>query len=191
MNRTLAFFLAGVLILAAGCTTVVHKVRDEPIRPDPGRTTLGTSLDDFQTETAIGVNIKKAHEKLEGANVNVHSYNGVVLLTGQVPSSELRSLAGDTARDYRGVRQVHNELEIGNSLALVNRANDGWLTTKVKSKLIASNEVEAGKIKVTTENGVVYLMGIVSKPRGDKAAEIASTTRGVRKVIKAFEYLDP
>jgi len=183
----LAISLITILFLS-GCTKVVHTLRDDPIEPDPHRTTLGTSIDDFQIETAIGVNIKKSHPLLEKAHVNVHSYNGVILLTGEVPSEEMRALAGDTARAFRGVRQVHNELQIQGSSTFFSRTNDGWLSTKVKSKLIANEAVDSSKIKVITENGVVYLMGIVSPELGDQAAQVASTTKGVKKVVKVFEY---
>lgn len=176
------------LWLSSGCSSVIHSVKDEPIRPDPHDRSLGTNIDDFQIETAITVNIRKAHPLLEKSHVNVHSYNGVVLLTGEVANAEIRSLAGDVARKFRGVRQVHNELQIQGSTSLLSRTNDGWLTTKVKSKLIADKTIDSGKIKVITENGVVYLMGIVPATLGDKASRIASTTKGVRKVVKVFEY---
>ncbi len=176
------------LALATGCTTIVHHMRDEPIQPDPYDTSLGTDIDDFQIETAIGVNIKKAHPELEASHVNVNSYNGVVLLTGEVPSPDMRSLAGDTARKLKGVRQVHNELQIQGSTSLLSRTNDGWLGTKVKSRLIFDENIPAGKIKVVTENGVVYLMGLVTQSLAEKAARVASNTRGVRKVVKVFEY---
>ena len=185
-----AVFLALTLGVLSGCTSFLHAVRDEPIEPDPYETPVGTDINDFQIATAVGVNIKKAHPLLEKAHVNVHSYNGVVLLTGEVPSAEMRTLAGDTARDFRGVRQVHNELQIQGATSFLSGINDGWLTTKVKSKLIAEKEIDSSKIKVITENGVVYLMGTVTRALADKATRVASTTKGVRKVVRAFEYPD-
>ena len=179
-----------IMLFLGGCTSVVHTLRDEPIEPDPHAKSLGTDLDDFQIETAVGVNIKKAHPLLEKAHVNVHSYNSVVLLTGEVPNAAMRSLAGDTARDFRGVRQVHNELQIQGSTSMLSRANDGWLTTKVRTKLLADKTIDLKKIMVITENGVVYLMGVVPQSLGTKAANVASTTKGVRKVVKVFEYRD-
>ena len=185
-----AVFLALAIGALSGCTGFLHTVRDEPIKPDPYKTPVGTDINDFQIATAVGVNIKKAHPLLEKASVNVHSYNGVVLLTGEVPSAEMRSLAGDTARDFRGVRQVHNELQIQGGSSFLSNVNDGWLTTKVKSKLIADKTIDSGKIKVVTENGVVYLMGTVTPSLADKATKVARTTKGVRKVVRAFEYPD-
>ncbi|MFA5495013.1 MAG: BON domain-containing protein [Porticoccaceae bacterium] len=187
MNKALVTALISLLLIS-GCTTIIHKVRDEPIKPDPTRTTLGTDLDDFQIETGVGVNIKKAHVDLEKAHINVHVFNGVVLLTGEVPREELRGTAGDIARRFRGVRQVHNELQVMANTSMMNRANDSWLTTKLKSKLVAYKDIDSSKIKVVTENGVVYLMGLVFPDQANKAANVASTTSGVRKVVKVFEY---
>ena len=192
MTKSLVTPLAALALALAltGCTSFLNAVKDEPIQPDPYETSLGTDIDDFQIATAIGVNIKKAHPLLKQSHVNVHSYNGVILLTGEVPSAEMRSLAGDTARDFRGVRQVHNELTIQGVTSFLSRTNDGWLTTKVKSKLLADKDIDSSKIKVVTENGVVYLMGTVGQSLADRATRVASTTKGVRKVVRAFEYPD-
>ena len=70
----------------------------------------------------------------------------------------------------------------------MSRASDSWLTTKVKSKLIAYKDIDSTKIKVVTENGVVYLMGLVFPEEGNRAARVTSETKGVRKVVKVFEY---
>ncbi|GIX31108.1 MAG: BON domain-containing protein [Porticoccaceae bacterium] len=178
----------GAALLLAGCTSLVSAVRDEPVQPDPYETPIGTDINDFQMATAIGVNIRKEHPLLAKAHVNVHVYNGVVLLTGEVPSQEMRHLAGEVARRYPGVRQVHNELAIQGVSSLLSRTNDRWLTAKVRARLIADDQVDADKIKVVAENGVIYLMGLVTPQLADRAAQVASTTRGVRKVVRVFEY---
>lgn len=185
--RTTAIILT-LLLALSGCTSVLDAVKDEPVRPDPYKTPLGTDINDFQIETGIGVNIKKSHPLLRDAHVNINSFNGVVLLTGEVPDEEMRGLAGETARVFRGVRQVHNELQIQEPTTLGSRSTDSWLTTKVKSKLIAEKTIDSTKVKVITENRIVYLMGIVPKSLGDRAADVASTTKGIRKVVKVFEY---
>ena len=189
MSRLLPIIVLSICLLS-GCTDIIHATKSEPFQPDPTETTLGTDIDDSWLETMIGVNIKKAHPELDNSHINVTAYNGVVLLTGEVPSNDLRSLAGQTARELRGVRQVHNELMVQGSSSLISRTNDTWLTTKVKTKLLANDEVAGGKIKVVTEDSVIYLMGIVTRATADKAAQIASTTRGARRVVKAFEYLN-
>ena len=125
------------MTLLSGCTDILHATTDKPFQPDPSETPIGTDINDWQLETLIGVNIKKAHPTLDESHINVHAYNGVVLLTGEVPDNELRSIAGQTAREFRGIRQVYNELSVKGSSSFLSRTNDTWLTTKVKTKLIA------------------------------------------------------
>ena len=88
------------------------------------------------------------------------------------------------------VRRVHNEIEVGGPISYVARSNDGLLTTKVKSKLIAAKDVPGRKLKVQTENGVVYLMGMVTRAEADRAVEVTKTAYGVQKIVRVFEYLD-
>ena len=190
MKRLAASALLSLLILTSGCTEILHAVRDEPIQPDPSETSLGTDLDDFQMETAIGVNIKKASPNLDAAHINVNAYNGVILLTGEVANGQLRTLAGDTARAYRGVRLVHNELAIQGKSSFLSRTNDTWLKTKLRTKFIADDTIRSSTVKIVLESGNVYLMGILDRASADKAAQIASNTGGVQKVVKLFEYLD-
>lgn len=185
----LALLLTAALSLNA-CTSLINAVTSEPIQPDPGETSIGTDIDDWQMSTMIGVNIKKASPQLASSHINVSTYNKVVLLTGEVASNELRILAGTTARNYKDVRQVYNELKLQGSSSLLARTNDSWLTTKVKSKLLANKEVVSGEIEVITESGIVYLMGIVSRDTADRATAVASNTGGVVKVVRVFEYLN-
>jgi len=176
--------------LMSGCTSIIHATTDKPIQPNPSETPVGTDINDLQIETLIGVNIKKADPTLERSHINVNAYNGVVLLTGEVPNNELRSLAGQTARDFRGVRQVYNEIQTAGATSFLSRSNDVWLTTKVKTKLLADKRVSGRSYKVVSESGVIYLMGIVTRASANRAAEIASQTKGARRVVKVIEYLD-
>ena len=185
----LALLLTAALSLNA-CTSLINAVTSDPIQPDPSETSIGTDIDDWQMSTMVGVNIKKASSQLASSHINVSTYNKVVLLTGEVATNELRTLAGTTARNYKGVRQVYNELKLQGSSSLLARTNDSWLTTKVKTKLLANNEVAGSQIEVVTESGIVYLMGVVSRSAANKASTVASNTGGVIKVVRVFEYLD-
>lgn len=177
-------------VLASGCASVLEATTDEPIQLHPGKRTLGAYIDDEQLETITKVNLNKANPELKASHINVVAYNGIILLTGQVPTNELRAQAGTTASNIRNVRQVFNEIQVQGKTSILSRTNDGWLTTKVKTKLISSKELDGGRIKVVTENGIVYLMGLLSRFEADQAAQLASTTGGVQKVVKAVEYID-
>lgn len=178
------------LALSTGCTTLVDATTSKPIELNPGERSLGMRIDDGKLETIASVNINKAHERLDEAPIAVHSYNAVVLLVGQVPNKELRSLAGETVGKIHSVRQVHNELEVEAPISFLTRSKDTWITTKVKTKLLASRDVEGGRVKVITENGSVFLMGLVSRAEGNKITEIVRHTGGVKKVVRVFEYID-
>ncbi|MFL0810802.1 MAG: BON domain-containing protein [Agarilytica sp.] len=174
----------------SGCSTVVEATTDEPIQVDPGKRSFGEYIDDNRLETIIKVNIKKASPKLKKAHVNVHSYNGVILLTGEVFTHDLRTLAGDTARQVNKVRQVNNELTVGPKTGFLSRANDSWIETRINSKLLFHTDIESRRVDVIVEDNVVYLMGKLTRAQLDRITDVVRTTKGVKKVIRAVEYLD-
>lgn len=173
-----------------GCTSIVSATTSEPIELNPGKRTLGARVDDNQIETIAQVNISKAHERLKDSPIKVDSYNAVVLLTGQVPSAELRDLAGRTVTKIHSVRQVHNELQVEEPLPMLRRTKDTWLGTKVKTKLLANRDVEGRRIRVITEDGAVFLMGLVSRAEAERVTEIVRHTGGAKKVVRVFEYIE-
>jgi osmotically-inducible protein OsmY len=176
--------------LTLGCTTILDVTTSEPIYVNPGKRTLGARIDDSNIETIAEVNLKKASAQLAKANVTVNSYNAVVLLTGQVPTEELRQLAGATVNEINTVRQVHNELVVGPNVRFSERTYDTWLTTKVKTQLLAIGDIEGRRVRVVTEARTVFLMGLVSRREADRITDVVRTTRGVGKVVKVFEYID-
>lgn len=173
-----------------GCTAILSETNDKPIESDPGSRSLGGVIDDQSIETTATVNIRKTDPNLEHANVVVTSYNGIVLLCGQVPNEELRNTAAQTAALVKNVRAVHNELTVGENTGFAARSSDTLITTKIKSKLLAAANIKDSRVKVVTENGGVFLMGLVTRAEGDIAGKIAQDTGGVQKVVRLFEYVD-
>lgn len=151
--------------------------------------TQAQRLQDSVIETQAATEIAKAHPDLEQAShIVVSCFNGVLLIAGQTPRSELKTLAGQVAGRLQGVRSVHNELQLLAPSSLLARSNDGWLTTRIKARLLAASAVDSDQIQVLTENGIVYLMGVVSRQMGAQAAQLSREVSGVQKVIKLFEY---
>lgn len=176
--------------LLPGCASIVGLFSGEqPISENPGKRTLGSFVDDEIIETKTLVNIRKAAPGFADGNVNVTSFNGVVLLAGQVRSESLRKLAGEVAAQVRNVRRVHNELQVAGVTSGLARSNDAWLTSKVKTRMFANSDVDASRIKVVTENGTVFLMGLVTATEAEKAVEAVRRVRGVEKIVKIFEYI--
>lgn len=189
MNIFTRLSLAVALTIAvSGCTQIITATTDEPIANDPGSRSLGSYVDDEIIETKVLVNINQTDPALKSSRISATSHNGIVLLTGNAPNDRLRQLAGEVATNVKKVRKVHNELATGTDVSMLARSNDAWISTKVKSRLSLNEQLDASRIKVVTENGIVYLMGLVSKAESDTAATIVSETSGVQKVVRVFEY---
>jgi osmotically-inducible protein OsmY len=153
------------------------------------RRTVGTYVDDQGIEIAINTAIS---ERLgDQVHVNVTSYNRIVLLTGEAPGAELKAQVAKIAKDARGVRNVVDEVAVAGRSSLGARSNDALITSRVKANFIDGTGFQANHVKVTTEAGTVYLMGLVTREEGDAAAAVASRTTGVLRVVKVLEFVDP
>lgn len=170
---------AGVIVGGAATSAVVAN--------DP-RTT-GTFVEDQSIELKAAKKLNEDTELKDQTNINVTSYNQVALVSGQAPTASLKKRAVDIVSAIEKIRHVHDEIEISAPSSMMSRTNDTVLTTKVKTKLFANDQLNAAHIKVVSESGTVYLLGLVSNQDAELAAEIASTTGGVRKVVKLFEQL--
>ena len=180
------------LFFLNSCATVISATTgDEGIQEDRGRRSMGAVVDDNRIETTIKVNLNAADEQLKKAHINVVSFNGTVLMVGQVPSQEMKNLATRVARTSSSrVKEVYNELEVAGTTTFLSRSNDAWLTAKIKTLMLADSEVSGLRTKVISENGVVYLMGLVSQEDANKTVNLVSNTKGVTKVVRAFEYIN-
>jgi osmotically-inducible protein OsmY len=187
-GRILAISLILIATLT-GCAKIISVTTSEPIQISTNKRTLGTKINDQQLETVARVNLNNTSEQLETAHINIDSFNGLVLLTGQVPNEKLRSLAGDTVGKINSVRQVHNELTTAVPSDFQTRSADSWVTTKIKTKLVASS-IQSRRIVIITEAKTVFLMGLVSRYEAERITDVAKNTDGVKQVVKVFEYVD-
>jgi osmotically-inducible protein OsmY len=151
---------------------------------------MGTIIDDQGVESLARQALYDADPRFESAHLAIVCFDGVLLLAGEVESEDMIDLAQRTVQQVRTVRVVHNALSVSGPISVVARSNDTWLTTKVKTKLIADQRIDADRIKVVTENSVVYLMGKVPRQQADYAVETTGTVGGITKIVKVFEYLD-
>jgi osmotically-inducible protein OsmY len=151
------------------------------------RRSTGAQVDDEAIELKIANNIGTGYG--DRVHVNVTSYNGIVLLTGEVPTQDLVGTIGEIARTTAKVKRVESDISVGPVASFGSRTNDSYITSKVKSRFVEANKFAANHVKVVTERQVVYLMGIVRRDEGDAAGQIAATTSGVVRVVKLFEYI--
>jgi len=193
MTRHLLFalfaLLTGASMLLGGCVPLlVAGAVGGTALVATDRRSVGAQADDEAIELKIGNNIGTGYG--DRVHVSVTSYNGVVLLTGEVPTPELVKTIAEIARTTAKVRRVDNELTVGPVSGVGSRANDSYITSKVKARFVEANKFAPNHVKVVTERQVVYLMGLVRHDEADTATQIAATTSGVVRVVKLFEYID-
>jgi osmotically-inducible protein OsmY len=122
------------------------------------------------------------------SHIEVTVFNNIVLLTGEAPTLELKQKAEEQAKKEQGVVRVYNQISVEGPTSTLTHTSDAWITTKIKSKMLANDELKSSSIKVVTENGAVYLIGVVSQQQADVAVNIARHVSGVQKVVKVFQY---
>lgn len=172
----------------SGCVPVVAGGVGAGILMAEDRRTSGTYLMDEEIELRAANRIRENHG--ENTHVNVTSYNRRVLLTGEVPDANVRAKVQDIVKAVPNVREVQNELVIGGATTYTARTNDSYITAKVKTRFLDDKRFNAHHVKVVTEAGTVFLIGVVKRDEGNAAAEVAARTGGVSKVVKVFEYMD-
>ena len=168
-------------IVAAGVTTGVMATVD--------RRTVGTQTED---ETIEWKSSSRAGEKLGNkAHMNFTSYNRKVLITGEVTTDEGKAEAERIVKDVPNVEGVYNELIVGPSSSFTDRSNDAFITTKIKSRSVDNGKYNPLHVKVVTEAGTAFLMGMLTQVEADAAVQVARTTSGVRKVVNLIEIITP
>lgn len=188
LSRCIAILCTNLLL--AGCGSLLASMQSAPIHDEPTERTFAQQIEDESIETKAKVNIHAADEALYDANIAVVSYNGYVLLAGQVGSEELKAMATNVVRKIDGVRRIYNELEIAAPSSALTRSSDTWITAKVKTWLLGRSDTEGQRVKVVTEDGVVYLMGLVTSQEAERIAAVAADISGVQRVVKLFELVN-
>ncbi|MBI4357296.1 MAG: BON domain-containing protein [Gammaproteobacteria bacterium] len=153
------------------------------------RRTSGVMVEDQAIELKILNNLLIKGEPGRMGHVNVTSYNGSVLLTGEVPNEQARQRAAEIASKIEKVSRVYNELRIAGPSAYLTRSSDAYITSKIKTKLVTAKNTLPTRIKVVTENGVVYLMGLVKDYEAEQAIHIARNAGGVQRVVNLLERI--
>src|SRR3990167_3537116 len=153
------------------------------------RHTIQTTLNDYYVAMKSEREIYLDNNRFQNTHVSVSSFNGVVLLAGQAPAPEQKQEIEQIVKKISETNEIHNLITIAPPISPLIQLSDTWITTKIKSKLIATNGVDPGQIKVITENGTVYLMGIIPREQAAIAIDLAKTTEGVQDVVRSFGYL--
>jgi osmotically-inducible protein OsmY len=169
---------AGLIIGAGvGAASVAHD-----------RRTIGMQVDDTTAAGRISNVLSKDLAIHEQTSISVQVFHGTALLVGQAPTQALIQQAQNLASSVKNIKKLHNQIRLGSPIPASVVANDAWLASKVKTKLLADKRIDGLHIEIEVENGEVFLMGLVSEQESNIAVDITRNINGVKQVIKAFEY---
>lgn len=168
------------LIVGAGVGAGVMMAED--------RRSNATILEDQTIEVKAKNRFEETYQ--DKLHATVTSYNRYVLITGQAPTEEIRQDLTTIVLEVENVRNVQNEVIVAGKASFTSRSSDAFTTSSVKGRLARNKEIAANNVKVITENGAVFLMGLVTRMEAESAAQTAATTSGVQRVVKVFEYTD-
>lgn len=151
---------------------------------------MKTMLEDGKISNLAQSRINQDPQLKGRSHISVAAFDHIVLMVGQAQTPELKQRAYQIVASVPDIKRIYNEVQIEGSISYLQRSSDDWITTKVKSRMLATPGLNSTQIKVVTEAGVVYLMGEVSQSQGNLAADAARRVGGVVKVVKVFEYSD-
>jgi osmotically-inducible protein OsmY len=145
----------------------------------------------YLTDEGIEVRAStRINEKFgDRVHVNITSYNRSVLLTGEVPDAATKAAVEKVVASVPNLKAISNELQVAGISSLTSRSNDAYITSKVKARFVDANRFPVNHVKVVTEVGTVYLLGLVTREEADASVDIARTTGGVQRVVRVFEVI--
>ena len=197
MNKTLVAILLSSILLPAlqGCVPVVAAGVGVGLSSVVDRRSLGTQTEDESIEWKAAARARDYLGAQENAqadaqtHLNFTSFNRKVLISGEVPSSEIKAELERRVLSVPNVESVYNELNIREPSSFSQRSNDSYITTKIKSRSLDGQKFNPIHMKVVTEFGVAFILGMMSQAEADAAIQVARTTAGVKKVINLIEVI--
>lgn len=187
---TISLIMLFSVLTNTGCTQIIVAASGSKIvDQDHGSRTLGARIEDRSIQYKALVNLKNSGLPIKSSRLVITSYNGTVLISGQVSSAELKKKVGDIVKNIRHVKRVHNGLELTKRSTIFTQAKDQWITGKIKLALAFNGNSSARHIKIITENGKVYIMGLITYAQEDAALNQIRSVNGVKSIAKLSEYL--
>ena len=185
MSKSVIFLLMGGLLVSCAAAVVVGAAGSMGVYDRRSISTIERDARIFYVVHKAIVTDRRFYD----SRILVSSFNHVVLLVGQTPVASLRVVAEKIARSGPNVRRVYNEITVDAPLSFTQRSKDTLITTQARSNMLTEKDLESGSIRIITENGVVYLMGIVTQEQANIAVNVARHVPGVTKVVKVFQYI--
>jgi osmotically-inducible protein OsmY len=188
MNKFRAFILLLIAFTLQSCFFAGAAAGAAAIAVVYDHRTLNKMLNDADIANKISARIRQYPSLRNESHIEVTVFNRVVLLTGETPNPAWKQQAEEIAKSVSEVTRVYNQITVQGPSSPLIRTSDSWITTKIKGQMLATEDLKSGSIKVVTDNGVVYLMGIVKREQAEVAVDIARQVSGVQKVVKIFQY---
>lgn len=187
MKKLLLASLLALPIALSGCAATSQD--------DHGYRTSGMMVEDRALQNGIQDQLVRHDARFRDANIRIHSYNGIVLITGQVPSHELKDKVLEVATQARHARHVHNQLSVSANARSGDRARDTWNVARARTALMRyklSNEdaVDPSRISIVSEMGDIFVMGIVTRSEADQVTRVLQGLDGISRIARVFDYLD-
>lgn len=179
----------GTAVLLQGCAGVMVAGAGTGVGAAVDRRPVSTQVSDQAIDMRALHRLGETKPLWDDSRLAVVTTNARTLLIGQTPTEEYRRQAEEIVRGVPGVAEVYNEVRLGQPLSLAARSQDTWLTSKVKSTLLAEKNIDGTKIKVVTENSEVFLIGLVTQKEADIAVQLTRSISGVARVITVFEFI--
>lgn len=189
MYKNIGLILILMTPLLTGCVAAVATTAVVGTDMATDRRSSGMYIEDQSIEMKAARALSANKRLDDSSKINVVSFNRVVLLVGQTPNQQLKELASEIVRRIPNIRRTHNEIRVAAPGSFLSSTNDSWLTTKAKSLMLAEKDFASRHIKVVTENGELFLMGMVTRAEADKAIAIVRDIDGVERVVQVFEYI--
>ncbi len=189
-NMIKVFIVLCIISILHGCAAAVVTTGATGAAVAYDRRTTGTFIEDQSIELKANQALYEDAEIRDNAHINVTSYNLVVLITGEAPTEEIIQKVTNIVKNIPKVTHVYNEITLAAPSALSSRTSDSLVTAKVKTNLLTNKDTDGLRVKVVTEKGVVFLMGLLTREESDLVTEVARKTGGVQKVVKLFQYVN-
>jgi len=190
IKKILRVSLTASLLMLSGCVGVMVAGAGAGTMAAQDARSVGTQLDDEAIENRAINAIRAAPDVTDQSHVEVVSYNRIVLLVGQTPTVSYKQKLAELIAEVPNIRKVYNEMQVAGPRSTLTALSDSTITTKIKTSLLTESDFPSSKIKVVTENGEVFLMGLISREQATRASNIARATGGVQKVVQLFEYAE-
>ena len=190
MFNRIAITLLCVASLSGCASFIAGGTGTEPVGTEQGSRTLGQVFIDNSIERTANINMYKLDPRFKQSRINLESFHSSVLLTGQVPDAYLKKLAEDNVRAMSDVKSVHNYITVGDKIGYGTIMQDTAVTANTKGLLARAPVVSGSKVKVHTEDGVLYVMGRLNTGEVADLNQVLQKVGNVTKIVMLVDNLD-